>query len=156
MKRVFQFIIAVLISFIPGFIGMSVSPTGASDIWYNELVKSMLTPDGWVFATVWPILYLLLGIALFLIIIDKSRQYKVKAYWLFIAQMALNAFWSYLFFGIHMTGLALIELVALFGVSLWMARVFYQIRHSASYLVWPYLVWLVFAMFLNGVVIFLN
>lgn len=156
MKKFFQFIIAILISFIPGFIGMRFSPTGTSDLWYNDLVKSMLTPDGWVFATVWPIIYFLLGIALFLIITDKSRKEKIKAYWLFIAQMALNAFWSYLFFGLQLTGVALIELVVLFGFSLWMARVFYKIRPSASYLVWPYLIWQIFAMFLNGMIVFLN
>ena len=92
MKKFFQFVVAVIISFIPGFIGMSFSPTGPSDLWYNGLVKSMLTPDGWVFATVWPILYFLLGIALFLIIIDKSKQEKTKAYWLFIAQMSVSLY----------------------------------------------------------------
>lgn len=156
MKKIFQFVVAVIISFIPGFIGMSFSPTGPSDLWYNGLVKSMLTPDGWVFATVWPILYFLLGIALFLIIIDKSKQEKTKAYWLFIAQMALNAFWSYLFFGLQLAGVALLELIVLFGFSLWMARVFYKIRPSASYLIWPYLIWQLFAMFLNLMIVFLN
>ncbi len=156
MKKIFQFIIAIIISFIPGFIGMAFSPNGSSDLWYNNLVKSMITPDGWVFATVWPILYFLLGIALFLIITDKSRQDKIKAYWLFITQMALNAFWSYLFFGLQLTGVALLELIVLFGISLWMARTFYRIRPSASYLVWPYLIWQIFAMFLNGMIVFLN
>ncbi len=156
MKKFFQFILAIVISFIPSFIGMMFSPNGPSDLWYNALNKSMLTPDGWVFAVVWPILYFLLGVALFLIMIDKTKQSKAKAYWLFVAHMALNALWSYLFFGLQMAGAALIELVVLFAISIWMARAFYQIRHSASYLVWPYIAWQLFAMFLNGMIVYLN
>lgn len=156
MKKFFQFVLAIVISFIPSFIGMMFSPNGPSDLWYNALNKSMLTPDGWVFAVVWPILYFLLGVALFLIMIDKTKQSKAKAYWLFVAHMALNALWSYLFFGLQMAGAALIELVVLFAISIWMARAFYQIRHSASYLVWPYIAWQLFAMFLNGMIVYLN
>lgn len=156
MKKFFQFVLAIVISFIPSFIGMMFSPNGPSDLWYNALNKSMLTPDGWVFAVVWPILYFLLGVALFLIMIDRTKQSKAKAYWLFVAHMALNALWSYLFFGLQMAGAALIELVVLFAISIWMARAFYQIRHSASYLVWPYIAWQLFAMFLNGMIVYLN
>lgn len=157
MKKFFQFILAIVIAFIPSIIGMMFTPTGPSDVWYNALNKSVLTPDGWVFAVVWSILFLLMGIALFLIMTDnKTKQSKTKAYWLFFAQMVLNVFWSYLFFGLQMPGAALIELVVLLAVSIWMARAFYQIRHSASYLIWPYIVWQVFAMFLNAMIICLN
>lgn len=156
MKKFFQFIIAVIISFVPGAIGMIYSPNGPSDLWYNALNKSLLTPDGWVFAVVWPILYFLLGIALYLIISDKSRQTKSKAYWLFAVQMGLNALWSYLFFGLQLPSAGLICLVILLAFSIWMMRAFYQLRKSAGYLIIPYIVWLVFAMYLNSVVVYLN
>lgn len=158
MKKFFIFIISILISFIPSFVGMAFSPNGeGADMWYNMLNKSVLTPDGWVFAVVWPILFVLLGIALYLIITDtKTKLSKAKAYWLFVAHMVLNALWTYLFFGAHLVGLALVELFVLFGFSIWMARAFYQIRHSAGHLVIPYIVWQVFAMFLNGMILYLN
>ena len=80
MKKFLLFVLALVISFLPGIIGMMFSPDGASDVWYNVLNKPFLTPPGWVFAVVWPILYLILGIALYLIIVDKTRYSKAKPY----------------------------------------------------------------------------
>lgn len=156
MKKFWLFILAVVISFLPGIIGMLFSPDGASDLWYNALVKPALTPAGWVFAVVWPILYFILGIALYLIIVDKTRYSKAMSYGAFAIHMVLNALWSYLFFGANLIGAALIVLIALIAVVIWMMRVFYPISRSAYYLVWPYLIWLVFALYLNGTVLFLN
>ena len=68
MKKIFQFILAMIISYIPGFFGVVFTPHNASDAWYNALNKSVLTPDGWVFSVAWTILYALLGWALYLII----------------------------------------------------------------------------------------
>ena len=156
MKKFWLFVLAMVISFLPGIIGMMFSPSGMSDVWYNMLNKSVLTPDGWVFAVVWPILYLLLGIALYLIFIDKTRYSKIKSYWLFIANIVLNALWSYLFFGANLMAAALVVLIALIGVTVWMMTAFRPISRPAYYMVWPYLLWLVFALYLNGAVVFLN
>ena len=156
MKKFWLFVFAIVVSFLPGVIGMLFSPSGASDMWYNALNKPFLTPDGWVFAVVWPILYLLLGIALYLIIVDKTRFSKIKAYWLFVANMFLNALWSYLFFGIHMIGISLIVLIVLIGFTIWLMRVFKPISKAAYWLSWPYLVWLVFALYLNCAISVLN
>ncbi len=157
MKKFFQFILAIIISFIPGAIGVLFTPSHGSDMWYNAINKSMLTPDGWVFGVAWTILYAILGIALFLIISnDKTRHSKTKSYVLFFIQMILNALWTYLFFGIHLISAALIVLVLLIAVSVWMMRAFYPISRAASYLIWPYLLWLVFALYLNGTIMYLN
>lgn len=156
MKKFLLFVLAVFISFLPGIIGMLFSPSGASDIWYNALVKPALTPAGWVFAVVWPILYFLLGVALYLIIVDKTKFSKAKSYTLFAVHMVLNALWSYLFFGLNMVGVALIILVALIAFTIWMMRVFRPISRAAYWLVWPYLIWMLFALYLNGSILFLN
>ena len=158
MKKFLMFILAIVISFIPGIIGGFFSPMspGANE-WYNALNQSALTPNGWVFVWAWIILYTLLGIALFLIMNnDKTRQSKTKAYALFVSQMCLNALWSYLFFGVQFVGGALLCLVALIAVAIWMMVAFKPISRAASYLVWPYLAWLVFALYLNGTVLLLN
>ena len=158
MKKFWTFVLAIVISFIPGIIGGFFSPMspGANE-WYNGLAQSVLTPNGWAFSIAWIILYTLLGIALYLIMQSgKSRQNKALAYALFIAQMGLNALWSYLFFGLHMVGGALICLVALLAVAIWMAAAFRQISRGASYLVWPYIAWLSFALYLNGTILALN
>lgn len=156
MKKFLLFVLAIVLSFLPGIIGMFFSPDGASDLWYNALNKPWLTPDGWVFAVVWPILYFILGIALYLIIVDKTRYSKAMPYGVFAAHVFLNALWSYLFFGLNMMGAGLIVLLVLIGVTIWMMRAFRPISRTAYYLVWPYLVWLLFALYLNGSILFLN
>lgn len=157
MKVVLEFILTMVLSFVPGIVGVLFSPNGASDLWYNALNKSALTPDGWVFSVVWPLLYALLGVALFLVVRNaKTHQSKAPAYSLFVAQMALNALWSYMFFGLHMMGAALIALVVLVIVSGYMMREFRSFNRWAGYLVWPYILWLIFAMYLNIIIVWLN
>lgn len=157
MKAVLEFILAMALSFVPGIVGVLFSPNGASDLWYNALSKSALTPDGWVFTVMWSLLYALLGVALFLVVRNaKTRQAKAPAYSLFLTQMTLNALWSYFFFGLHMTRAALIALVVLIIVSLYMTRVFRSFSRVAGYLVWPYILWLIFAMYLNIIIVWLN
>lgn len=157
MKKFFLFVLAIFISFLPGIFGVMFTPSHSDDVWYNALNNSVLTPDGWVFGVAWTILYTLLGIALFLIMNNtKTRLSKTKAYVLFIAQMVLNALWTYLFFGVHMVGAAIACLVALIVVSIWMLVVFKPISKMASYLVWPYVIWMCFALYLNGTIWVLN
>ena len=158
MKKFFTFVLAIVISFIPGILGGFFSPMspGANE-WYNGLNQSVLTPNGWVFMIAWLILYTLLGISLFLIMNNtKTRLSKTKAYLLFVSQMFLNGLWTYLFFGLHMVGASVLCLIALLGVSFWMMFAFKPISKPASYLVWPYLIWLCFALYLNGTILFLN
>ncbi len=157
MKNFFIFVLALVISFLPGIFGVFFTPHGSNDVWFNALNKSILTPDGWVFSVAWTILYTLLGIALFLVIKNnKTRKSKAVAYWAFFVQMGLNALWSYLFFGLHLVGAAFLCLVALIAVTIWMMAEFKPISKGAYYLAWPYLLWLCFALYLNGTVLFLN
>lgn len=157
MKKFFKFIFAMFISFLPGIFGVLFTPSHSNDAWYNSLNNSVLTPDGWVFGFAWTILYALLGIALFLIMNNtKTRLSKTKAYTLFVTQMILNGLWTYLFFGLHMIGASVLCLIVLLGVSIWMAFAFKPINKSAAYLVWPYVIWLCFALYLNGTILFLN
>ena len=157
MKRLIQFCVAMVISFLPGIFGVFFTPHGDSDIWYMALNKSNLTPPGVVFGAAWTILYALLGVALYLVIKSaRGKSEKMMAYVLFAAQMLLNAGWSYLFFGLHMTGLALVVLLGLFIISIWMARVFNGIDRKAMLLVIPYLLWMMFAFYLNAYITLMN
>lgn len=157
MIKFFKFIFAMVVSFLPGIFGVLFTPSHGNDVWYNALNNSVITPDGWVFGVAWTILYALLGIALFLIMNNtKTRHSKTKAYVLFVAQLILNFLWTYLFFGLHMIGASVLCLVVLLGISIWMAVAFKPISKSASYLVWPYVIWLCFALYLNGTILLLN
>lgn len=157
MKKWMWFIVAMVISFLPGIFGVFFTPHGNSHVWYNGLVKSGLTPPGWVFSVAWTILYFLLGWALYLIFIKVRKKLdKTRAYVLFAIQLGLNALWSYVFFGAHMPGLALIMLLGLFIASALMAREFDKVDRRAAYMVIPYLLWLMFAFYMNAYIVLMN
>jgi len=156
-RKIFLFIWAMAISFLPGAFGYIFTPKHSDDVWYNALNNSVLTPDGWVFGVAWTILYALLGIALYLIMAkDKTRISKTRSYVLFVVQLILNGLWTYLFFGLNLVAPALLTVAALIIVSIWMMIAFRPISKAASNLVWPYIIWLCFAMYLNGTILFLN
>lgn len=160
MKSFFTLIAAILISFIPGAIGVLFTPVvWHTDAWFNTLANSSLTPAPIVFSIAWTILYTLLGIALFMIWRAKRRMRDTgvsASEWLFFAQMVLNALWSYVFFGLHMATLGLFVLFGLIIVSIYMAAEFKTVSKTAYYLVWPYIAWLIFAFYLNGVIACMN
>ena len=158
MKKVIKFIIAMILAFLPGIVGVMFTPRGMSDAWYNALNKSVLTPDGMVFGVAWTVLYAVLGIALFMVMVSNARAQtgKTRAYTAFGVQMLLNALWTYLFFGLHLAAPAFVVIVGLIAVSVWMMRAFFGINRHAAYLIVPYLMWLIFATYLNGVILYLN
>ena len=155
-----KFLFAMFLSFLPGILGIIVTPmsTGANS-WYNSLYHSAWTPAGWVFGVAWTILYFLIGCALYLVMQshDKyNRHDKINAYVLFTVNIILNTLWSFVFFGAQSPHAALIVLVALLIVSIFMARAFFKLNKAACYLVIPYVFWLMFALYLNSVIIYLN
>ena len=96
-----KFIFAMFLSFLPGIIGVIVTPidTGGN-LWYNTLNNSVLTPAGWVFSAVWTILYFLLGLALFFIMQKNNinnRYNKTSSYALFVLNMVLLLYHKHIF-----------------------------------------------------------
>ena len=155
--KILTFIYAMFLSFLPGLIGMFFSPSGQSDAWYHMLTKSVLTPNGWVFAAVWTLLYILLGFALFFIMdANRDRAEKRSAYALFGLHVVLNAAWTYLFFGLHLPLIAAIVIAVLIVIAILMIVRFKSISKPASYLVYPYVIWLFFALYLNASILYLN
>ena len=155
-----KFLFAMFLSFLPGILGLFVAPMmGGENIWYNSLNNSSLTPAGWVFPVAWTILYFLIGLALFLVMnkSNTNRRYdKTNAYILFAINIIFNALWSFAFFGAGLPEVALIILSALIVTAIFMARSFFRISHAAFWLVLPYILWLMFAFYLNGMIIYLN
>lgn len=156
-KKCLLCIMAMVISFLPGIFGFFFTPHGESNLWYNALVKSNLTPDGWVFSVAWTILYALLGLALYWVIVNaRAWREKITAYTLFLVQIVLNAAWSFIFFGMHLPAFALVVLLTLFIISVWMARVFAAFDRRAAYCVIPYLLWMMFAFYMNAYIVLMN
>lgn len=125
-----------------GFIG-SRFPTGE---WYAGLEKPPWNPPGWVFGPVWTLLYILMGIAAWMV--WKGQGFSIPIY-IFLFQLALNALWSYLFFGINRPDLAFIEIAVLWVFILFTMVLFWKVRTAAGVLFIPYLLWVSFASVLN-------
>lgn len=155
VKKILVFIGAILSSLAAGGIG-SLATVPNIPTWYEHLDKPALIPPNDVFGPVWTVLYVLMGIALALVILDKTSESKKQAYVWFGVQLALNTFWSIVFFGLHQPVLAFIVIIALIASIIMTMRVFHKIRPLTMWLLVPYLAWVCFATYLNVGVALLN
>ena len=117
--------------------------------WYLTLNKPSFNPPGWIFGPVWTLLYLMMGVSLYLIWKQAGEQNIRFAVIVFILQLALNTLWSILFFGMHNPALAFAEIILLWIAILACIILFYPLSERASYLLLPYLLWVSFASVLN-------
>jgi benzodiazapine receptor len=125
--------------------------------WYNLLNKPFFTPHNYLLAPIWVILYILMGISLFIIWqTPANAASKSNAYFVWGLQLILNFGWSMLFFYWKQIGLAVTEISILLLSIVIMIIVFYHINRKASLLQIPYLVWVFFATILNMVIWELN
>lgn len=126
--------------------------------WYPTLVKPSFNPPNWIFAPVWSMLYIMMGIAAGLVWdrMESNTEVVKKALVFFAVQLALNALWSYLFFGLMNPMLALLEIVILWLMIYETYVQFGKINKIAGYLFIPYLLWVSFAMVLNASIWWLN
>jgi benzodiazapine receptor len=119
--------------------------------WYRTLDKPAFQPPSWVFGPVWTLLYVLMGIAMFLVW-RAGRPGRGRAAALWGAQLALNLGWSLIFFGRRAIGPALGEIVLLWLSVALTALTFHRQRPAAGWLLAPYLAWVTFATFLNAAI----
>ena len=123
---------------------------------YADLVQPAWAPPAWVFGPVWTLLYALMAIAAWLVWRSGGFQRNGRALWLFIAQLAVNAVWSWLFFASHKGALAFADIVLLWVLIVATLLAFWRVRPIAGALLLPYLVWVSFAAALNFAVWQLN
>jgi len=124
------------------------------DTWYATLNKPSWNPPNWVFAPVWTLLYIMMGIAAWLV--WKTQDRIGPAMVLFFAQLGFNLLWSLVFFGLRSPGLALIEVIFLVGSVLLTMLSFFGRQATAGWLFVPYLAWVSFAAILNFAIWSLN
>ncbi|KKS31673.1 MAG: TspO and MBR like protein [Candidatus Amesbacteria bacterium GW2011_GWA2_42_12] len=149
LDKLFKLIVAVSVSEIVGIIG-SVFTTSSIQTWYAALAKPALNPPAWVFGPVWTILYFLMGVAAFLVWEKGLNKKDVKiALIIFDVQLALNIFWSIIFFGLRSSGWAFVEIIFLWLAILATIILFARISRPAAWLLLPYIVWVSFAGYLN-------
>ncbi|MGL4401722.1 MAG: TspO/MBR family protein [Luteolibacter sp.] len=128
------------------------STVGGADSWYRELVKPPGTPPPWVFGPVWSVLYVMMGTALGRLIGHRAWMAVVA----FGFQFLLNLAWTPVFFGAHQPGAALGVILSMWLgllVTILLAR---KSDPLASWLLFPYLVWVGYATYLNAGIFWLN
>ena len=125
--------------------------------WYAELEKPPFNPPSWVFAPVWTLLSVAMGMASFLVARARRGRAQVRAaLFLYGVQLFLNGLWSLLFFGLKSPGLALVEILALLALVVATTRAFARLHSAAGWLMAPYLAWVSFATVLNASIWWLN
>lgn len=124
--------------------------------WYQSLNKSPLTPPSWVFRRVWPVLYVLMAIALAIVWRSPACWPYCEPITYFLLQLGLNLMWTTLFFYLKKPLLALFDICAILILLVPTMRGFARIDKRAYWLLIPYGLWLCFAAYLNVYIVAYN
>lgn len=153
-SKIFKLILAVAVCQGAGLAG-SLFTAPAIEGWYASLEKPSFNPPNWVFAPVWTMLFLLMGVSLYLVWSRQAEsrgvmgKKKRTALLIFAVQLALNIFWSILFFGLQAPMYAFVEIIILWLAIFLTVVSFFRISKLAAYLLLPYILWVSFAVVLN-------
>ena len=131
---------------------LSTAATGffvSIDGWYAALHKPTWNPPGWIFGPVGTVLYLMMGVAAWLVWREGGWKARLRPLGLFLVQLLLNAIWTPVFFGMHQIGLALADITLLWLSLAATLIAFWRVSRPAGLLLVPYLAWVSFAAFLN-------
>lgn len=152
-RKTRSYIISILIPLLVGALSAFLTRSSMED--YAALAQPPLSPPGWLFPIVWTVLYTLMGISSARIFLSDTLE-KNSALLLYAVQLAVNFFWTILFFNLGARFYALLWLILLIVLVIRMIVKFRRIDPPAAYLQIPYLLWLLFAAYLNAGVWFLN
>jgi tryptophan-rich sensory protein len=148
-------VLFVLVCLGAGGLG-AVATTPEIDGWYRTIAKPQWNPPDWVFGPVWTTLYVLMGIAAWLVWRPAGFNNAAIPLSLFATQLVLNVAWSWMFFGMHQIGWAAVEIIILWLAILITTVAFFRRSKLAGWLMVPYLGWVTFASVLNFTIWRLN
>jgi translocator protein len=140
---------------LPLLLGGGIGSLFQPGAWYDGLNKPEWNPPSWVFGPVWTALYVMMGVAAWLVW-DRYRDEAKGALTLFVVQLVFNAGWSAIFFGLQSPGLAFLEILVLWLLIAATIVVFWRHRPLAGALLLPYIGWVSFAAVLNFTIWRLN
>ncbi|MCK0146254.1 tryptophan-rich sensory protein [Arenibacter sp. F26102] len=148
-KQITYIAISVAVCLMIGFLSGFATQSSVND-WYLELNKPSFNPPNWIFAPVWTILYIMMGVAAGIVWAKGFYHIWVKtALYHFGIQLLFNALWSIIFFGFKNTFGALLVILALLVLLIFTIKWFKVVSKTAAYLLIPYLLWVCFATALN-------
>ena len=149
-------VVSIVVAQVAGGIG-SLFTFSAIPTWYKFLNKPFFSPPNWVFGPVWTLLYTFMGISAYLVWRRLQFSKKSLPFWhVYWTQLVLNFLWSILFFGFKMTGLAFIEILAMWYFIARSIQEGKKIDKWSAYLLYPYILWVSFASILNLAIFMLN
>jgi tryptophan-rich sensory protein len=155
MKNYHKFIISLGLPLLVGFIG-SLFTAQSVNTWYRTLKKPSFTPPNWLFAPAWTLLFILMGVAFYLIW-QKDFGSRPRPYiTIYALQLFFNLLWSFFFFTLRNPLLSFCEIIILWFLILLNTIVFFKVSRIAGFLLIPYLLWVTFAGFLNFFLYVLN
>lgn len=144
-----KFIASMGVCIVAGFVG-SLATRSSITTWYAGLTKPPFNPPNQIFAPVWTILYVLMGVSAFVVWRKGLRSKQVKiALGIFAGQLVLNVLWSVIFFGFRLPFPAFIEIIILWIAILFTILLFRKMSMIAALLLIPYILWVSFAAVLN-------
>ena len=157
MQKILRIATVIMTCLAVGYISSMVTRENIPT-WYALINKPFFTPPNWVFAPVWTLLYIMMGFAAGSVWnkIDTDEANVKKAFLFFLIQLALNALWSFLFFGLRNPMLASFEIILLWLMIYETYVQFKKIDKVSGYLLLPYLAWVSFATILTFSIWYLN
>lgn len=154
MKKIIKYIFYLITPLIVGFISSSF--TSNSTGFYKALIKPPLSPPGYLFGIVWTILFILMGISYFLLKLKTEGIDISDTDFFYYLQLIINFFWSIFFFKNQALTFSFIWLVFLLVAVVITSFKFYKINKTSAYLLIPYILWIIFAGYLNLSIAILN
>lgn len=156
IPNLLKLLISIVFCMSAGIIGSFFTISSIPN-WYMNLNKPIFAPPNWLFGPVWTLLYILMGISLYLVWIKlESNPNSKKAIKIFLLQLGLNFIWTPVFFGLRSPLFGLLIIIALLISIVVTMKSFFTISKVAMYLLIPYLLWVSFATILNAAIYWLN
>ena len=152
-NKFISFVLFFFITFSASFVGRLVT-ISSKEPWYSQLIKSNYNPPDWIFAPVWITLYLMMTIAIWLFWHSKNRD--LNTIYIYFIHIVFNTTWSIVFFGLHQIFTALVVLLVLIFLIITLILKFKRVNLISYYLMFPYLLWTLYALFLNINLLILN
>jgi len=150
-----KFSISIAVPLLAALLGSLFTTSGVKS-WYPMINKPSWNPPSWLFGPVWTVLFLMMGVALYIVWkqgVGEKRRLAIKV---FFIQLGLNVLWSALFFGLRNFWLAYAEILVLWALIFMTINKFNKVSKLAGGLLVPYLMWVTFASFLNLTIASLN
>ena len=151
-NKYLSLVILLLITFIAPMIGSYATAT-FKEPWYSEIILPSFNPPSWVFAPVWSTLYLLMTIAIWKI---WKNSFDRRILTIYLIHLFFNSTWSIVFFGFHLIGLALMNLIIILLFIIILMKEYLKRDKISFYLMVPYIIWSSYALILNVSIVIMN